>query len=436
MLIDRSSKLVLEYRRLVLSPTKLMPFPLSPPTHPTSPSTRSPPSPAQNLGILLALKVVVSRMANIGTTPNRRWESPLFNTAIVFAEEFFVCFFAANAANLTGAFAGILVVRVSKDMVHALRLHIDLRRWCCSRGFRPAVIVREVERQASYNIMQSLVEVVCVATLVVGVLCEYLLGDKILQFVNPGGNANTNTAFPLITGSWNQECADGSGEYSRIVAILRVAAGFAMAELVSYAGSTLIRDWRLVRLDNAAAAFYAREIRADSHKRRRNTEYSENPCSINNDEENESENRRKKPMTQQSSRWASRKQRLMQMLKPGGTSSVPAPEAGEDAILTREVELKEQQMRTPSGQVGVLLTGSGGDRGESMPRLKAPTPISVLTKVSRFQQFFYVVTSLAVVTDSLVALSYTAAADKEKCVPLHLCNPRLDDVYRNQTDRC
>ena len=85
------------------------------------------------------------------------------------------------------------------------------------------------------------------------------------------------------------------------------------------------------------------------------------------------------------------------------------------------------------------------DDGESMPRLKArvtgrkrntPTPISMLTKVSRFQQFFYVATSLAVVTDSLVALSYTAAADKENCVPLHLCNPRLDDVYRNQTDRC
>ena len=152
-------------------------------------------------------------------------------------------------------------------------------------------------------------------------------------------------------------------------------------------------------------------------------------------------------MTPQSSRWPSRKQRLMQILKRGGTPSIPAPEAGEDAILTREVELKEQQMRASldSGQGGVLLTGSGGVSGESMPRLKAratgrnrntPTPISMLTKVSRFQQFFYVATSLAVVTDSLVALSYTAAADKENCVPLHLCNPRLDDVYRNQTDRC
>ena len=64
--------------------------------------------------------------------------------------------------------------------------------------------------------------------------------------------------------------------------------------------------------------------------------------------------------------------------------------------------------------------------------VKAPTSIAVLTNMSRFKRLFYVVASLAVVMDSLTAMGYTAAADKDRCVPLRLCNLK----FRNQTDMC
>ena len=99
-------------------------------------------------GVMLCFNLAVSRMSRIGTTPNRQWDYSMFLTTIVASHEFFLCLFAASVAS-NEAFVGILVIRVVRDVLHALRMHIDILRWCRGERFKPAAIAREVERQTS-----------------------------------------------------------------------------------------------------------------------------------------------------------------------------------------------------------------------------------------------------------------------------------------------
>ena len=411
-------------------------------------------------------------------------------------------------------------------------------------------------------------------------------------------------------------------------AILKIIAGLTVAELFAYAGSTLVRDWRLVRLHNAAHAFYANEVRRAKQLARENTKYSLNPahrqedggsgggggdalailrgrgggggggvgggdtggndpraagvmagttrtmttvgeekegdedgedeedtwtifvdqasgcqyrvnvrtaetlwCLDGEDDEKGDEERnetrqdesacqqqqdaeydsqpskdteddgtqnksnpvfrrqRKRPNT----KFDSRNERLLRLMSPSlerevrrSTRNIPRDkeEEKEQEMIefmqtVDEAEARDRSSGSGSGSGaggeyggggggggggdgsgggggggsvgGGGGSGDGGDGGEgggsgdgggsgegdnsalrAPSGVKAPTSIAVLTNMSRFKRLFYVVASLAVVMDSLTAMGYTAAADKDRCVPLRLCNLK----FRNQTDMC
>jgi hypothetical protein len=396
-------------------------------------------------------------------------------------------------------------------------------------------------------------------------------------------------------------------------AILKIIAGLTVAELFAYAGSTLIRDWRLVRLHNAAHAFYANEVRRAKQLARENTKYSLNPahrqedgggggdalailrgrgggggggggdtggndpraagvmaettrtmttvgeekegdedeekdeedtwtifvdqasgcqyrvnartaetlwCLDEEEDEKHDEERnetrqdesacqqqqdddydlqpskdteddgtqnksnpvfrrqRKRPNT----KFDSRNERLLRLMSPSlerevrrSTRNIPGDkEEGKEQEMIEfmqtvdKAEARDRSSGSGSGSAGGEYgggggsggDGSGGERGggsvgggggsgeggeggdggggdnnsalRAPSGVKAPTSIAVLTNMSRFKRLFYVVASLAVVVDSLTAMGYTAAADKDRCVPLRLCNLK----FRNQTDIC